>query len=207
MERDVLREITPDVPVTSNFLGFPKALDLWKWAAVMDVVSVDLYPDPADPGSYTEAAMSHDLMRSLGAGKPFVLMEQTTVRVNWRERNVPKRPGEMRLWSLGTVARGADGIMFFQWRQSRAGAEKFHSAMVPHVDPADSRSWQEVKGLGNDLARLDDLPGARGEAVEVRLPEPGRDLLTGKDHDSNLMLDHLGVAVLREASGQTARAR
>ena len=162
MERDVLREITPDVPVTSNFLGFPKALDLWKWAAVMDVVSVDLYPDPADPESYAKAAMSHDLMRSLGAGKPFVLMEQTTVRVNWRERNVPKRPGEMRLWSLGTVARGADEIMFFQWRQSRAGAEKFHSAMVPHVDPADSRSWQEVKGLGNDLARLDDLPGARG---------------------------------------------
>jgi beta-galactosidase len=80
--------------------------------------------------------MSHDLMRSLGAGKPFIPMEQTTVRVNWRERNVPKRPGEMRLWSLGTVARGADGIMFFQWRQSRAGAEKFHSAMVPHVDPA-----------------------------------------------------------------------
>jgi len=61
--------------------------------------------------------------------------------------------------------------------------------------------------MGNDLARLDDLPGALGEAVEVRLPEPGRDLLTGKDHDSNLMLDHLGVAVLREASGQTARAR
>jgi len=194
------------LPVTREGITL-HALDLWKWAAVMDVVSVDLYPDPADPESYAKAAMSHDLMRSLGAGKPFVLMEQTTVRVNWRERNVPKRPGEMRLWSLGTVARGADGIMFFQWRQSRAGAEKFHSAMVPHVDPADSRSWQEVKGLGNDLARLDDLPGARGEAVEVRLPEPGRDLLTGKDHDSNLRLDPLGVAVLREASGQTARAR
>ncbi|MET7367302.1 beta-galactosidase, partial [Streptomyces sp. NPDC005566] len=28
--------------------------------------------------------------------------------------------------------RGADGIMFFQWRQSRAGAEKWHSAMLPH---------------------------------------------------------------------------
>ena len=53
------------------------------------------------------------------------------MRVNWR--NVPKRPGEMRLWSYGAVARGAEGIMFFQWRQSKAGAEKYHSAMVPHV--------------------------------------------------------------------------
>jgi len=27
------------------------------------------------------------------------------------------------------------------------------------------------------------------EAVEVRLPNPGRDLLTGKEHSSNLALD------------------
>lgn len=54
--------------------------------------------------------------------------------------------------------------MFFQWRQSKAGAEKFHSAMVPHVDPQDSRSWKEVKQLGSELAKLDDLLGARGEA-------------------------------------------
>jgi len=34
--------------------------------------------------------------------------------------------------------------------------------------------------------------------VEVRLPNPGRDLLTGKEHDSNLVLDSLEVAVLKE---------
>src|SRR5215203_4928323 len=83
---------------------------------------------------------------------------------NWRERNVPKRPNEMRLWSYGAVARGAEGIMFFQWRQSKAGAEKFHSAMVPHVNPEDSRSWREVKQLGAEFGRLDELRGARGEA-------------------------------------------
>jgi beta-galactosidase len=91
-------------------------------------------------------------------------MEQTTVRVNWRERNVPKRPGVMRLWSYGAVARGAEGIMFFQWRQSRAGAEKFHSAMVPHVPTETSRSWREVSRLGAELGGLDELLGARGEA-------------------------------------------
>jgi len=91
-------------------------------------------------------------------------MEQTTVRVNWRERNVPKRPNEMRLWSYGAVARGAEGIMFFQWRQSKAGAEKYHSAMVPHVRMEDSRSWREVSRLGAELGKLDELLGARGEA-------------------------------------------
>jgi beta-galactosidase len=91
-------------------------------------------------------------------------MEQTTVRVNWRKRNVPKRPGEMRLWSYGAVARGAEGIMFFQWRQSKAGAEKYHSAMVPHGPTENSRSWREVSRLGAELVRLDELLGARGEA-------------------------------------------
>ncbi|QIN83477.1 DUF3459 domain-containing protein [Rubrobacter tropicus] len=164
MEKGILRGATPDVPITTNFMGFFKPVDYWKWAAREDVVSDDSYPDPADPEAHVRAAASRDLMRSLGGGDPWVLMEQTTVRVNWRRRNAPKRPGQMRLWSLQSVARGAEGIMFFQWRQSKAGAEKFHSAMVPHVEPKESRSWHEVKRLGEDLTKLDSLLGARGEA-------------------------------------------
>jgi len=44
MERDILKEITPEVPITTNFLGFPKALDLWRWSRELDV-SLDLYSD------------------------------------------------------------------------------------------------------------------------------------------------------------------
>jgi beta-galactosidase len=145
-------------------MGFFKPVDYWKWAPREDLVSDDSYPDPSDPEAHIGAAMSRDLMRSLGGGAPWVLMEQTTVRVNWRKRNVPKRPNEMRLWSYGAVARGAEGIMFFQWRQSKAGAEKYHSAMVPHVPTENSRSWREVSRLGAELGRLDELLGARGEA-------------------------------------------
>jgi beta-galactosidase len=164
MEKAILREATPDIPITTNFMGFFKPLDYWKWARREDVVSDDSYPDPSDPEAHVGAAMSRDLMRSLAGGDPWVLMEQTTVRVNWRRRNVPKRPNRMRLWSFQAVARGAGGIMFFQWRQSKAGAEKFHSAMVPHGKPEESRSWAEVSRLGAELGRLDGLVGARGEA-------------------------------------------
>jgi beta-galactosidase len=38
------------------------------------------------------------------------------------------------------------------------------------------------------------------EAVEVRLPKPGRDLLTGTEHDTVLVLDPLEVAVLQETT-------
>ena len=164
IEKEILKEATPDVPVTTNFMGFFKPLDYWKWSAHEDIVSDDSYPDPADPEAHIGAAMNRDLMRSLAGGNPWVLMEQTTIRVNWRERNVPKEPGRMRLWSHQAVARGADGIMFFQWRASKAGAEKFHSAMVPHGEPEESQSWQEVKQLGADLGKLDAIVGAVGEA-------------------------------------------
>ena len=164
MEKEILRRATPEIPITTNFMGFFKPVDYWKWAPREDLVSDDSYPDPSDPEAHIKAAMSRDLMRSLGDGAPWVLMEQSTVRVNWRERNVPKRPDVMRLWSYGAVARGAEGIMFFQWRQSKAGAEKFHSAMVPHVPTENSRSWREVSRLGSELGGLDELLGARGEA-------------------------------------------
>jgi beta-galactosidase len=164
MEKEILQQATPEIPITTNFMGFFKPVDYWKWAAREDLVSDDSYPDPSDPEAHIGAAMSRDLMRSLGDGAPWILMEQTTVRVNWRKRNVPKRPNEMRLWSYGAVARGAEGIMFFQWRQSKAGAEKYHSAMVPHVPTDKSRSWHEVSRLGSELGKLDELLGARGEA-------------------------------------------
>ena len=163
-EHQVLKRVTPDVPVTTNFMGFFKPLDYWKWAEREDLVSHDSYPDPTDPRSGMRAAMAGDLMRSLRGGQPWILMEQTTSRVNWREINVPKAPGQTRLWSLQAVARGADGVMFFQWRQSRAGAEKFHSAMVGHGPVERSPVWQDVVRLGRELANLEPVVGARGAA-------------------------------------------
>lgn len=155
IEREVLQRLSPGVPITTNFMSFFKPLDYWKWAEREDVVSNDSYPDPSDPASAMKAAMAGDLMRSLGRGRPWILMEQSTNRVNWREINQVKPPGLMRLWSYQAVARGADGVMFFQWRQSRAGAEKFHSAMVPHGPMSSSPGWREVVQLGAELRRLD----------------------------------------------------
>ncbi len=159
LERAVLKELCPDVPVTTNFMRFFKPLDYWKWSRSEDIVSDDVYQDPTDPEAGMRAAMAGDLMRSLGRGRPWVLMEQTSGRVNWRDINVAKAPGQMRLWSYQAVARGADGVMFFQWRQSRAGAEKFHSAMVPHGPVSSSPIWREVKQLGKELSGLDGVCG------------------------------------------------
>ena len=164
MERTILREIAPDVPATTNFMGFFKPVNYWTWAEREDVICDDAYPDPSDPDAPMDAAMRFDLMRSLASGKPWLLMEQTPSQVNWRPYNVLKRPGQMRLWCYSALARGAEGLMFFQWRAARAGAEKFHGAFVPHIGTERSRVWDEMRALGGELQRLDLLLGGRTPA-------------------------------------------
>lgn len=159
----ILRHLAPDVPITTNFMGFFPDLDYFEWAGHEDVVSDDLYPDLFDSDWMVDAAMADDLMRSLGSGRPWVLMEQAPTHVQWRARNATKRPGIMRMRSMQAVARGADAVQFFQWRASLGGSERFHSAMVPHAG-RETRTWREVVALGDELGRLADLAGTRSSA-------------------------------------------
>ncbi|GAA4807471.1 beta-galactosidase [Streptomyces ziwulingensis] len=151
-ERDIVRRHTPHIPVTTNFMPLFFGQDGWRWAEEEDVVSVDLYPDPRDPLAAQRGALVQDLTRSQARG-PWALMEQATGAVTFRDVNHPKPRGLTRLWSLQAVARGADAVCYFQWRQSRQGAEKFHSAMLGHAGP-EGRGFQEVKRLGADLATI-----------------------------------------------------
>ncbi|MGW5769580.1 beta-galactosidase [Streptomyces longwoodensis] len=152
-ERDIVRRHTPHLPVTTNFMPLWSGQDAWRWAGEEDVVSVDLYPDPRDPLGAQHGALVQDMTRSQAGGGPWMLMEQAAGPVNWRGVNHPKPRGLNRLWSLQAVARGADAIHYFQWRQSRQGAEKFHSGMVSHAGEH-GRTFQEVVELGADLARI-----------------------------------------------------
>ncbi len=62
-ERDILRSITPEIPITTNLMGTYKPLDYRQWAKEMDVVSWDCYPRPNQ--SSGEIALLHDLNRGL----------------------------------------------------------------------------------------------------------------------------------------------
>ncbi|AEE44666.1 beta-galactosidase [Cellulomonas fimi] len=158
-ERDAIRAHS-DVPVTTNFMTTNcPSTDLWKWADEVDVVSNDHYLTAADPRAHVDLALAADLTRSLARGRPWILMEHSTSAVNWQPRNIAKRPGEMARNALSHLGRGSDAILFFQWRASRSGAEKFHSAMLPHAGTT-SRVWREVRALGADLGRLDEVRGS-----------------------------------------------
>ncbi len=161
LQRDILREVAPGVPVTTNFAGTVncKSTDLWQWARELDVIANDHYLQAERPDNHIDLAMSADLARSVAGGEPWMLMEHSAGAVNWQPRNLAKTPGELRRNSLSHLARGADGIMFFQWRQSRAGAEKWHSAMLPHAGTG-TKVWREVVALGAELASLAEVAGS-----------------------------------------------
>ncbi|MFT3868765.1 MAG: beta-galactosidase [Nibricoccus sp.] len=160
-EIEALREVAPDAKVTTNGLGFWRQTDYFSWYKHVDIAAWDSYPDPATGLSdVCTAAFGHDLFRSLRGGQPFILMEQVTSQVNWRTVNQLKAPSQMRALSYQAMARGADGIMFFQWRASKAGAEKFHGAMIPHYGTG-GRIYREVCALGNELKKLGCVSGSR----------------------------------------------
>ena len=165
-ERDILHRLSPDVPVTTNFmtaLSQCDSIDYWAWGREVDIVTNDHYLITDGRRTHVNLAMAADLTRSVAGGAPWLLLEHSTSGVNWQPRNPAKAPGQMARNSLAHVARGSEGAMFFQWRQSRYGAEKFHSAMLPHGG-TETRVWREVVELGAALDSSSTVRGTRTRA-------------------------------------------
>ncbi|MFJ7044304.1 beta-galactosidase [Streptomyces sp. NPDC101112] len=158
-QRDAIRAHS-DRPVTTNLmLPVYQNLDLWALGREVDLVAVDHYPTAPGRDAAADTAFAADRARSLGGGRPWLLMEQGTNTVYDTDRVLGKEPGDILRHTLGHIARGSEGALFFQWRQSRAGAETWHSAMVPHAGP-DSRVFREVTAAGEAVARLRELAGS-----------------------------------------------
>ncbi|WP_194396589.1 beta-galactosidase [Microbacterium atlanticum] len=193
LEREILLAAGVTQPITTNFMGPFKPADYRRWAPHMDVIADDCYPDPSDPHRIRDAAFQRDLVRSLKPGVPWLLWEQATDAVNWRPANPGKRPGALVAETAQSIARGADGIMFFQWRQSRAGSEKFHSAMLPHAG-TETRTWNAVTELGARLAALPELP-APGRDAQVALVFDWENWWAVEERDHPTEIDYLALVL------------
>ena len=164
-EIEVLRRITPDIPVTTNFMRLYKGLDYHRMAPELDIVSWDSYPAWGKQGetlwdTFAQTAFEHSVMRSMKPDRPYLLMESTPSIVNWHQTNKLKRPGIHRLSSLQAIACGADSVLYFQWRKARGSFEQHHGAVIDHLGTNDTRVYREVSQLGEELMKLDQLCGS-----------------------------------------------
>jgi beta-galactosidase len=157
-----LRRITPNIPITTNMMGFYEALDPWKWKDHVDVYSWDCYPGftgrAINTSDFVRTAFTHDMYRSM-LNKPFLMIESTPSSSNWYSAMRLKRPGMHRLEAMQAVAHGSEGVMYFQWRQSRGSQEKFHGAVVSHAGGPGTRIFEEVAEVGRDLRQLSEVVG------------------------------------------------
>lgn len=174
-----LRELTPQVPITTNFMGngygdksdfdLYDGLNYAEFAKEVDVVSYDSYPlwhidDALTWELAAKVSFVYDACRALKGGRPFLLMESTPSLVNWHRVNKIKRPGMNSLSSFQAIAHGADSVLYFQWRKSRGASEKFHGAVVDHCGHENTRVFREVSKLGGSLKQLNDIIGTSVKA-------------------------------------------
>ncbi len=162
-----LREITPDIPVTTNFMRRYNGIDYQKFAKHVDLVSWDNYPHwekGRNIDEALEAAFLHDFFRSIKNGQPFFLMESTPSLVNWHDVNKLPKSGVHELSSIQAIAHGADSIQYFQWRESRGGHEKYQGAVVDHCGHENTRVFRDVTRLGKTLEKLSCTVGTEAES-------------------------------------------
>ncbi len=163
-EISLIKKLTPDIPVTTNFMQLYDGLDYRVMAPELDVISWDSYPvfhndyeTLAD--TMARSAFDNAVMRSMKKDTPFMLMESAPGLVNWHPYNKLKRPGIHNMFSLQAVASGSDTVQYFQWRKGRGSFEQYHGAVVDHLGTDDTRVFKEVATLGNLLPRLKDICG------------------------------------------------
>ena len=164
-EIDLVKKLTPDRPVTTNFMQLYDGLDYRKMTDKLDVISWDSYPRfhndyESLTDTFARSAFDHAVMRSMKKDRPFMLMESAPGLVNWHDFNKLKRPGIHKLFSLQAVACGSDTVQYFQWRKGRGSFEQYHGAVVDHLGTSDTRIFKEVAALGTELERLKEVAGS-----------------------------------------------
>lgn len=149
-----LRELTPEVPTTTNFMGLFGGLDYSRLAEVVDFVADDQYPmyNPDDPDLVRNAAsmsFKDDLYRCFKPDRPWMLIESCPDATQWKPPRKLKRPGVHQAEMLQALGHGASGTCYFQWRAGAGSAEKLHGAVVDHSGSADTRVFRSVAALGS----------------------------------------------------------
>ncbi|MGD0538713.1 MAG: beta-galactosidase [Verrucomicrobiota bacterium] len=168
MQANLLHELTPGLPVTTNLRALTRHYDHFDMAENLDFVALDSYATLKSRPS--ENAVELDIMRSLkrtgvqtpGGGEGFWVIEQKAGNVNWQDVNSLLRPGVVRLFTYQLVSRGATGVLYFFWRSPRIGSEKFYGGVLTHDGRGDNRVYREISQIGEEMKLLAPvLKGAR----------------------------------------------
>lgn len=186
MEIEILRRTCPNHFVTHNLMGFFPLLNYYDLCAGLDFVSWDNYHYHGATSAMIAAA--HDHMWGVKR-RNFWVMEQQVGQINWSVYNPAPAPDFVRLKSYQAIAHGADGVVYFRWRQAIAGSEQYHSGLLDNAGRK-SMGYHEAQRIGDELKTLAPvLEGTQPRAeVAILLDYDSRWALEQQPHNSLLRI-------------------
>ncbi len=185
---DILRAECPDHFVTHNLMGFFPQLDYYALCENLDFVSWDNYHHHGATPASIAAAHAH--MWGVKE-RNFWVMEQQVGQVNWSAYNPATPPNFVRLKTYQGIGHGADGMIYFRWRQALAGSEQYHSGLLDNAG-RQTPGYQEARQIGQELKQLAPLlEETQPEAsVAILLDYDSRWALQLQPHNRQLRIDH-----------------
>ena len=167
IQADAIREVAPEVAITSNFCTLFQGFDHFEMAELFDVGACDTYPK-ADNDESLRNALKLDLTRALKK-ENFWVLEQQCSPVAFREYNYSLEPLESRLYTYKSIAHGADGIVYFRWKATHSGGERFGAGILRH-DGQKERTYYEVKRICDEVKQIEAyLDGSERKHAKVAM--------------------------------------
>ena len=120
----------------------------------LDFITYDSYPNFAycldaysdAPGNMKDRKWSRNLSTVRSISPVFGIMEQQSGANGWNTRmEAPTpRPGQMTLWTMQSIAHGADYVSYFRWRTCTMGTEIYWHGILDYSG-RENRRIREVR--------------------------------------------------------------
>lgn len=168
-QADILRRyVKEDDFITTN--GIFGNLDYQRLQAEsLDFITYDSYPnfsyclnDYRKEDLLKDRKWSRNLTETRAITPVFGIMEQQSGANGWNtnmEAPTP-RPGQMTLWTMQSIAHGADFVSYFRWRTCTVGTEIYWHGILDYSG-RENRRLREVREISGKVAKMQGISGSR----------------------------------------------
>lgn len=169
MQAEIIRKYCKkdDFITTNGLLG---NLDNHQMAREsLDFMTYDSYPnfaycldDYEEKNFLKDRKWSRNLAETRSVSPAFGIMEQQSGANGWTTRmEAPTpRPGQITLWTMQSIAHGADFISYFRWRTCTFGTEMYWHGILDYSG-RDNRRLREIQEISRKLSSMKEIAGAK----------------------------------------------
>lgn len=139
----------------------------------LDFYTYDSYPDfgycldmyDENPKALRDRKWSRNLSEVRAISPVFGIMEQQSGACGWNTRlEAPTpRPGQITLWTMQSIAHGADFISYFRWRTCTMGTEMYWHGILDYSG-RENRRLREIKQVHKLMDAIGEVAGSAYEA-------------------------------------------